>query len=104
MHASHACGRTGAGWCLLLHCESLASYAESLASVQDGDDFGSPHLGTGTVDIIELLENDNKFEGWLKLRGRTGRQQSMGKARLHVKVAFVPVMQVHFQSESFPPP
>lgn len=61
--------------------------------VKDGDDFGSPHLGTGTVDIYEVLENGNAFEGWLKLRGRSGRQQSLGKAQLHVKVAYVPVMQ-----------
>ncbi len=38
--------------------------------------------------------DEGRFEGWLPLRGRSGRQQGLGKAQLRVAVAYVPVEQV----------
>mmetsp|Transcript_9813 Transcript_9813/g.29512 ORF Transcript_9813/g.29512 Transcript_9813/m.29512 type:complete len:978 (-) Transcript_9813:2047-4980(-) len=60
--------------------------------VKDGDAFGSPHLGTCTLDVNELMDN-GKFEGWLPLKGRSGRQQGLGKAQLRVAITYVPVEQ-----------
>lgn len=39
--------------------------------------------------------DNGKFEGWLPLKGRSGRQQGLGKAQLRVAVTYVPVEQVH---------
>jgi len=62
-------------------------------TVQDGDSFGSPHLGTASLDANMLLSHKH-FSGWLPLKGRSGRQQGFGKARLRVTIAYVPVPEV----------
>jgi hypothetical protein len=34
------------------------------------------------------------FSGWLPLLGRTGRQQGLGKAQIHVTVDYFPTLEV----------
>ena len=63
------------------------------ASPQDGDAFGSPHLGTAVLEPYELMEKQH-FSGWLPLRGRTGRQQGLGKAQIRVSVDYFPTIDV----------
>lgn len=74
-----------------------ANMAESIPTSspfpQDGDAFGSPHLGSAVLEAHQLMD-ENHFDGWLKVRGRTGRQQNLGKSRLRVTVDFIPVQQV----------
>lgn len=41
-----------------------------------------------------MLMSHKHFSGWLPLKGRSGRQQGFGKARLRVTIDYVPVSEV----------
>lgn len=76
------------------NCHPVTSRLPAAAACpQDGDAFGSPHLGTAVLEPYELMEKKH-FSGWLPLRGRTGRQQGLGKAQIHVTVDYIPVLEV----------
>jgi hypothetical protein len=77
----------------LLIPSSVLQLPAAAVSPQDGDAFGSPHLGTAVLEPYELMEKKH-FSGWLPLRGRTGRQQGLGKAQIRVSVDYFPTLEV----------
>ena len=60
------------------------------AELQETDALGSPHLGTATIPVSELLSGQ-VVTGWHVLKHRTGRGVSFGKASIRVTVQYVPV-------------
>lgn len=62
---------------------------------QEGDAFGSPHLGTGKILGEEVAAGKPIVRKWLKLyHRRTKQAANFGKARICVSVDFSPVGSV----------
>ena len=58
--------------------------------LQEEDALGSPHLGTATILVSELLTGE-VITGWQNLKHKTGRGVSFGKASIRVTLQYVPV-------------
>lgn len=60
-------------------------------NLQEGDAYGSPHLGTGKILGKEVVSGKPIVRKWLKLYHRTKQPVNFGKARICVSVDFSPV-------------